>query len=78
MGMEQHPSEVGTEQVQPELMTSAEVSEYLGVTLNTLQKWRSRKRGPKYFKYGGANSSAVRYDKKDVEHYRAAHTIPTK
>ena len=76
--MEQHPSEVGTEQVQHELMTSAEVGAYLGVTLNTLQKWRSRNRGPKYYKYGGANSAAVRYDKEDVERFRAASTIPTK
>lgn len=76
--MEQHPSEVGTEQIQPELMTSAEVGAYLGVTLNTLQKWRSRNRGPKYYKYGGANSAAVRYDKEDVERFRAASTIPTK
>ena len=76
--MEQHPSEVGAGEVQHELMTSAEVSAYLGVTLNTLQKWRSRNRGPKYFKYGGANCAAVRYDKKDVELYRTSHTIPTK
>jgi len=76
--MEQHPSEVGAGEVQHELMTSAEVSAYLGVTLNTLQKWRSRNRGPKYFKYGGANSATIRYDKKDVETFRASHEIPTK
>lgn len=78
MGMEHDSEQVGDNEIQSALMTSAEVSEYLGVSLNTLQKWRSRNRGPKYFKYGGANSAAVRYDKQDVEHYRTSHTIPTK
>lgn len=76
--MEPRPEEVGRDQVSPKLMTSKEVSEYLGVALNTLQKWRSRNTGPKYFKYGGANSAAIRYDKADVEKFRAAHTIPTR
>ena len=75
--MELRDEPMGADQVQAELMTSAQVSEYLGVPLNTLQKWRTRNRGPKYFKYGGANSAAVRYDKNDVEQFRIAHTIPT-
>lgn len=76
--MEQANEQMGDNQIQHELMTSAEVSEYLGVSLNLLQKWRSRNTGPKYFKYGGANNAAVRYDKKDVEAFRKAHTIPTR
>lgn len=75
--MEHDSEQVGDNEIQSALMTSAEVSEYLGVSLNTLQKWRTRNRGPRYFKYGGANSAAVRYDKNDVEQFRIAHTIPT-
>jgi hypothetical protein len=59
-------------------MTPAQTSEFLGVTLNTLQKWRSRNIGPKYFKYGGSNQAAVRYDKDDVIAFRKAHTISTR
>lgn len=78
MGMEQHPSALGPDEVQPVLMTPAQTGEYLGVTLNTLQKWRSRNIGPKYFKYGGANQSAIRYDKDDVIAFRKAHKIFTR
>lgn len=58
-----------------EMLTSKQVSELLGVKLNTLQKWRSRGTGPKYFKFGGSNSAAVRYDREDVERFLAARTM---
>ncbi len=77
MGMERHPSAVGSNQIQPELMSSAETSAFLGVSLNTLQKWRSRNMGPKYVKYGGANSAAVRYITSDVIKFRNSHTVHT-
>lgn len=54
----------------PEMLTSREVAKLLGVSLNTLQKWRSRATGPKFFKFGGANSAAIRYDKADVLAFR--------
>lgn len=54
------------------MLTPRQVSELLGVSLNTLQKWRSRATGPKFFKFGGSNSSAIRYDKADVEAFRDA------
>lgn len=73
--MEQRQEPVGDNPIQHRLMSSAEVSAYLGISLNTLQKWRSRNIGPKYIKYGGANSSAIRYDQDDVEKFRKAHTI---
>lgn len=68
---------MGDNPIQHRLMSSAEVSAYLGISLNTLQKWRSRNMGPKYVKYGGANSSAIRYYQDDVEAFRKAHTIHT-
>lgn len=76
--MELRDEQVGTDEASPvELMGTAEVSKYLGVSMNTLQKWRTRNQGPKYYKYGGANRSAVRYDKEDVEAFRLAHGIRT-
>jgi transposase len=57
-------------------MTSREVSEYLGISLNTLQKWRSRGIGPEFYKYGGANSAAIRYDRQSVISFREQHTAP--
>lgn len=76
--MELRPEPMGDDETEPELMSSAEASAYLGVAVNTLQKWRTRNVGPKYYKYGGANRAAVRYDKKDVEAFRLAHTIRTR
>lgn len=77
MGMEQNNVQVGTTQGGPKVMTSAEVSRYLGVSLNTLQKWRTRNTGPRYMKYGDAKSATIRYDAEDVEKFRLAHTVPT-
>lgn len=62
-----------------DMLTSKQVSELLGVKLNTLQKWRTRGVGPKYFKFGGSNAAAVRYDREDVETFMKARTMnPTK
>jgi hypothetical protein len=77
MDMESVPGELGPDEVQPELMSSLDASKYLGISLNTLTKWRSRNIGPKYYKYGGANNAAVRYDRDDVEEFRLAHGVRT-
>lgn len=57
------------------MLTSKEVAERLGITLNTLQKWRNRGVGPKYYKYGGANSAMVRYKESDVAAFMDARSI---
>lgn len=77
MDMEQEYAEMGTDKVPRNVMTSAEVSAYLGVSMNTLQKWRTRNMGPKYIKYGNAKSATIRYDSKDVERFKTAHTVGT-
>lgn len=75
----QHPS-LGETEVPSEAMTmtSKEASDYLGISMNTLQKWRTRNYGPKYIKFGGANSAAVRYIRDDVIAFRDSHTIRTR
>lgn len=57
------------------MLTSKQTAELCGVSLNTLQKWRSRNVGPKYVKFGGSNAAAVRYVRKDVESYLAARLV---
>ena len=47
------------------------VSEYLGVSIYTVRKWRSRKRGPNYYKYEGC----VRYEKAELEEYKRSRTV---
>ena len=45
-----------------EIMTPSEAARALGLSIFTLNKWRSRKIGPAYIKLGGA----VRYRKSDL------------
>lgn len=35
-----------------EIMTSKDVAEYLGVSVNTVNVWRKSDRGPKFFQRG--------------------------
>lgn len=57
-----------------DMLTSKQVSDMLGIKVNTLQKWRTRGVGPKYLKFSGSNAAAVRYDRKDVELFISART----
>lgn len=46
------------------LQTTKEAARRLGVSHQTLEKWRSQKRGPHYHKIG---SKAVRYSQSDLD-----------
>jgi len=46
---------------------------YLGLRPNTLEIWRHKKRGPKFYKIG----RCVVYDQDDLEAYVAAHGVLT-
>ena len=48
-----------------ELLTVMQVSGLIGISVNTLNQWRSRGLHIPYIKLG----KAVRYLRKDVEHY---------
>lgn len=58
-----------------EMLTSAQVADLCGVSMNTLQKWRSRNMGPRYVKFGGSNAAAIRYRKSDVDLFLTARTV---
>lgn len=55
------------------LATPAQVSDYLGVPVNTLTQWRYRGIGPRYVKVG----RHVRYDWRDLERWQAGQTQET-
>jgi len=58
-----------------EMLTSAQVAELCGVSMNTLQKWRSRNMGPRYVKFGGSNAATIRYKRTDVELFLRSRTV---
>ncbi len=56
------------------LMTTNEVADFLGVTVNVLQIWRHKGTGPKYFKL---SRRAVRYREPDVFSWLKSRVIET-
>jgi excisionase family DNA binding protein len=44
-------------------MTTKEATDYLGVSPTTLAVWRSRDKGPRYYRMGGF----IRYRKEDLD-----------
>lgn len=53
------------------LYTPAQVSEMLGVSVKTLEKWRWEQRNLPYVKLG----TAVRYKESDLTAWLGAHTV---
>ncbi len=57
-------------------LNTEEAAAYLGIRPNTLEIWRTKKKGPKYSKIG----SRVLYDINDLESYfisQSVHTVDT-
>lgn len=54
------------------LLREKEVAAILGLSTNTLRKWRSLRKGPNYVKLGGY---AVRYSREDVEAFKEQRKI---
>ena len=54
-----------------QLYTPAQVSETLGVSVKTLEKWRWERRNLPYVKLG----TAVRYKESDLTAWLGAHTV---
>jgi hypothetical protein len=46
----------------PRLLTTSEVAKMLRVSERTLEDWRTRERGPSYFRLGNAGRSKVLYE----------------
>ena len=52
-------------------LKSAEVEDIYGISASTLANWRSKRRGPKYHKVGGA----VRYKVEDLDQFMESKKI---
>ena len=51
------------------LLTTKEVSFFLGVSLSTLARYRVKGTGPKFVKFGDEKQCTIRYREEDVEAY---------
>lgn len=50
-----------------EFLTSEEAADYIRISRRTLEHWRVRGGGPKYYKLGSAKRSRVLYTREDME-----------
>jgi len=55
--------------MEKEILDERGAAEFLGVTIDTLQAWRSAKRGPPYSKLGPGIRCAVRYSISDLRQF---------
>lgn len=51
-------------------LTAKEASEFLGVSISTLKRWRKENRSPPFFK----NGATIRYPHDELEKWAKAHT----
>lgn len=58
-------------------LTSKEAAEYIGVSVDLLQKWRTLGIGIPYIKLGESHSSLVRYDIEDLNRYLQSLKVKT-
>ena len=58
------------------LLTAKEAAAFLGFTWETLKYWRSERRGPSYFRFGG-RKARVRYRRSDLETFLESRRIRT-
>ncbi|BAH74966.1 helix-turn-helix transcriptional regulator [Solidesulfovibrio magneticus] len=57
----------------PRSLRTREAAEYLGVSPGTLEVWRCKGRGPRYYKLG----KVVVYDPTDLDAFREARKVFT-
>jgi len=63
---------------EPRLLTERELSQMLGLSLNTLRHWRVRRVGPAFLKFGRKRQGAVRYNLADVVQWAQAFRVSTR
>lgn len=57
--------------------STKETAEYLSISVDLLQKWRSQGVGIPYIKLGDSVSSLIRYDIDELNKYLKSKTIKT-
>lgn len=58
-------------------LSTKETAEYISVSIDLLQKWRSQGIGIPYIKLGDSVSSLIRYDIDELNKYLKSKTIKT-
>ncbi len=51
------------------LKTEAEAAVFLNVSTKTLQAWRWRNQGPRYYKLGKGKRGAIRYSQEELKNF---------
>lgn len=60
----------------PQLLTQSDLAEYLQVSTNTLQNWRTMGGGPPFIKFTSSPAGSVRYRRDDVDRWLLSrHTV---
>ncbi len=57
----------------PHLLTPKQAAEFLGVSVDTLARWRVLGAGPAFVKFSRAKQALVRYRREDLERFIREH-----
>jgi len=55
------------------LLTAAQAADFLGVSVDTLARWRQQGGGPRFIKFNRAKQGVVRYRPTDLERFIGEH-----
>jgi predicted DNA-binding transcriptional regulator AlpA len=64
-----------TVELSPDWLSAAQVSDLLGISIHTVNRWRDRKVGPRYVKL---SATCVRYHRDDIEQYVRERMVGTR
>ena len=68
---------INIEDIIPKYLPPKQAAIYLGVSVDLLQKWRTKGIGVPYIKLGESTSSLIRYDREALDKYLKSKTIKT-
>lgn len=55
-----------------DILTPQEVADMLKVSVDTLETWRAKRKGPSWLRLGDSKQSPIRYRREDVDGYLKA------
>lgn len=68
---------INTQKYHIKYLSPREAAKYLSVSIDILQKWRTKGIGIPYIKLGESTSSLIRYDRDELDKYLKSKTIKT-
>jgi predicted DNA-binding transcriptional regulator AlpA len=57
----------------PEVLTPKQVADLLGVSTDSLARWRVLGTGPKFIKLGRSQANLIRYRRSEIDRYLTAN-----